>query len=424
MLKILFTLTARCGALIVCLAAALGFCAGSALAQGVTLEEAVARALARNPTLQADGYAIAAAESQARLNALAPPWMAGGEFENFAGSGALSGVSGAETTLRLNRVIELGGKREARIALGAAAVARQRHAAERSRIEIAGEVTRRFIEVVADQERLAIARQNLQLTEQTRATVARWVEAGRSPESDLRQSEIAVARASLALDDAEHELASARLALSSLWGELDPGFTTADGELETLPKVADFATLAARLPESTDQRAYTFDADALAAERRVAIAGARPDVSVSLGVRRLETLDDQALVMGLSVPLGSARRSALEVERYDAELAGVEARRSAARLDARQRLFALVQELQHARHVFETHRDEIIPKAESALALNRRGYELGRFSFLALTQAQQVLVELRATQVEAAARYHRLLVDIERLTAISGATTP
>ncbi len=33
-------------------------------------------------------------------------------------------------------------------------------------------------------------------------------------------------------------------------------------------------------------------------------------------------------------------------------------------------------------------------------------------------------VELRAAQVEAAARYHRLLVDIERLTAISGATTP
>lgn len=406
------------------LAGALGFCAESALAQGVSLEEAVARALAQNPTLQADGYAIAAAESQARLNALAPPWMAGGEFENFAGSGALSGVSGAETTLRISRVIELGGKREARIALGSAEVARQRHAAERSRIEIAGEVTRRFVEVVADQERLAIVRQDLQLTEQTRATVARWVEAGRSPESDLRQSEIAVARARLALDDAGHELASAKLALSSLWGELDPGFTTADGELETLPEAAGFETLAARLPESTDQRAFAFDADALAAERRVAIAGARPDVSVSLGVRRLETLDDQALVMGVSVPLGSAHRSALGVERYDAELAGIDARRSAVRLDAHQRLFALVQELRHARHVFETHRDEIIPKAESALALNRHGYELGRFSFLALTQAQQVVVELRAAQVEAAARYHRLLVDIERLTAISGATTP
>ena len=424
MLNSLCTPTARYGWLIVCLATALGFYAESALAQSVTLKEAVALALARNPTLQAAGYAIDATESQARLNALAPQWIVGGELENFAGNGALSGVSGAETTLRLSRVIELGGKREARIALGATEVARQRHVAERSRIEIAGEVTRRFIEVVADQERLAIAQQTLQLTEQTRATVSRWVKAGRSPESDLRQAEIAATRASLALDDAQHELASAKLALSSLWGELDPGFTTADGKLETLPEVASLAILVERLPESVDQRAYTFDADALLAGRRAAITGARPDVSVSLGVRQMKTLDAQALVMGVSMPLGSAHRAALGVERYDAELAGVEARRSAARLDARQRLFALYQELQHASHVFETHRDEIIPKAESALALNRRGYELGNFSFLALTQAQQVLVELRAAQVDAAARYHRLLVDIERLTTISGAPIP
>ena len=72
MLNSLCTPTARYGWLIVCLATALGFYAESALAQSVTLKEAVALALARNPTLQAAGYAIDATESQARLNALAP----------------------------------------------------------------------------------------------------------------------------------------------------------------------------------------------------------------------------------------------------------------------------------------------------------------------------------------------------------------
>lgn len=402
----------------------LGCVASSAFAQELTLDEAVSRAWARHPALQAEGHTLTAAERQAELSGLAPSFTIGSEVENFAGTGALSGMSSAETTLRLSRVIELGGKRDARIALGTAEVARQRNTIGRSRIEIASEVTRRFVEVLARQERLAIARQDLELTGETRSTVARWVSAGRNPESDLLQSDIAVSRAELAVDNAEHELGSARLALSSLWGDLDPQFTTALGRLAALPAVAEFATLAARLPESTSQRAFEFDADVLAAQRRVAAAGARPDVALSVGTRRLEAFNDQGLIFGVSIPLGTSRRAALGVDRVSAELSAVHARRDAARLDAYQRLSALYQELQHARHVFETHRDAMIPKADSALTLNRRGYELGRFGFIVLTQAQQVLADLRRAQIDAAAQYHLRLVDIERLTATSGAATP
>ncbi len=402
----------------------LGCVASSAFAQELNLDEAVSRAWARNPALQAEGHTLIAAERQAQLSGLPPAFAIGGEVENFAGTGALSGMSAAETTLRLSRVIELGGKRNARIALGGAEIARQRDVVERRRIEIASEVTRRFVEVLARQERVAIAEQDRELTEEIRSVVARWVNAGRNPESDLLQSDIAVLRAGLAVENAERELASAKLALSSLWGELDPKFTAVQGELAVLPPVADFATLAARLPQSADQRAFAFETDALEAQRRVAAAGASPDVALSLGVRRLETLDDDALIFGVSVPLGTARRAALGVERVGAELAAVDARREAARLDVHQRLFALYQELQHARHVFDTHRNDMIPKAESALTLNRRGYELGRLNLLIMTQAQQVLVELREAQVDAAARFHRLLVDIERLTATSGAALP
>lgn len=402
----------------------LGGVATTAFAQELTLDEAVSRAWQRNPILQAEGHALTAAERQAQLSGLPPSFTVGSELENFAGTGSLSGRSAAETTLRLSRVIELGGKRAARIALGGAEIARQRDAVERRRIEIASEVTRRFVEVLARQERVAIVRQDRELTEEIRSAVARWVNAGRNPESDLLQSDIAVSRAGLAVDDAEHALANAKLALSSLWGELNPGFTAAQGKLVVLSPVADFAALAARLPQSVDQRAFAFETDALEAQRRVAAAGARPDVALSLGVRRLEIFDDQALIFGVSLPLGTARRAALGVERVGADLAAVDARREAARLDAHQRLFALYQELQHARHVFDTHRNDMIPKADAALALNRRGYELGRLNFLTMTQAQQVLVELRAAQVDAAARFHRLLVDIERLTATSGAALP
>ncbi|EMK1321992.1 TolC family protein, partial [Pseudomonas aeruginosa] len=101
----------------------------------------------------------------------------------------------------------------------------------------------------------------------------------------------------------------------------------------------------------------------------------------------------------------------------NAELAALEARRDAERFERHQALFDKYQELTHARHELGSLRERMLPMAESALATTRRGFEQGRFSYLSLAQAQRTLFDLRSRAVEAAARYHLLLVEVERLTA-------
>ena len=406
------------------MAGVLWLCPVSGTAQELRLDEAVDRALAGHPSLRARGAEVGAAEWAAELSALPPPLTLAGELENLAGSGPLSGVRSAETTLRLGRVIELGGKREARIAVGASDVAQRRHSLQLARIEIAAEAGRRFVDVLADQMRVAIARDGVERAEKTLEQVARWVKAGRSPEAEQPQAGIVLGQAKLTLEDAEHELLTARLALSSLWGRQSPDFTSASGELETLPEVEPLETLAARLPENAEQQALDLAAASLEARQRAAATAAKPDLSLSLGVRRFESFDTQALVFSVSVPLGSAPRSVLAEAQLRTQLEAAQAQREAAGHESYRRLFALYQELQHARHVVETHRDELIPQAERALALNQRGYEMGGFSFFVLIQSQQQLAQLRIARVEAAARYHALLVEIDRLTATSGAATP
>src|SRR5690554_4636346 len=66
--------------------------------EAVTLDTAVARALAGHPVLRAQGASITAAEQSATLDALAPPLVIGSEVENFAGSGDLHGVNSVEAT--------------------------------------------------------------------------------------------------------------------------------------------------------------------------------------------------------------------------------------------------------------------------------------------------------------------------------------
>src|SRR3546814_996126 len=84
----------------------------------------------------------------------------------------------------------LGGKREARQALGTAEVLRQRNLAESARLEVASRTTARYIAVAAAQQRLEFARERVKLAERARAEVDRWVTAARNPRSEEHTSEL------------------------------------------------------------------------------------------------------------------------------------------------------------------------------------------------------------------------------------------
>jgi outer membrane protein TolC len=80
-------------------------------AEPLRLEEAVTRALASNPSLTAETAQLRAIEARADREGLPTPYVLGGELENVAGNGTLSGTKSAETTFRISRVLELGGNR-------------------------------------------------------------------------------------------------------------------------------------------------------------------------------------------------------------------------------------------------------------------------------------------------------------------------
>jgi len=387
-------------------------------AESLLLQEAVQRSLASNPLLAAEAADLRSIQARAERAGMPSPYIVGGELENFAGSGDLRGMRSSETTLRLGRVLELGGKQAARQALGTAEVDRQRNMADAVRLDIASRTTARFIEVAAGQQRLDFAREQVQLAERTRREVSNWVRAGRNPESDLGAAEITLAEAELELGNAERELESAKVSLAAMWGAMTPDFQQVSGDLSELSAVEPFETLAARLPMTAAQRSAALAARVAVARRQVAQAGLRPDVNVSVGVRRVEALDDNALVMSLSVPLGNKPRASLAIEEANADYEALVLRREAQLGESHRELFEKYQELMHARTEYEALHARMIPKADQALQVSRRGFDAGRFSFLSLAQAQRTLFDLRKRAVAAATRYHVLLVEIERLTTV------
>ncbi len=403
-------------------AGAMSVAACAAHAEELTLDAAIRRTLERSPALRAEGLSVDALQSQANLDGLAPAPTLGADLENVGGTGALSGVRSAEATLRLGQVIELGGKRAARLARGLADVERQQNVVRQRRLDLATETTRRYIAVAEGQHELALAERQHAVARETESAVGQRVERGVAREADQALAQIAMVRSELAREHAEHELSSARFALVTLWGEASPTDISATGDLLALPSMPDFDTLASKLESTPEAEAFVRDADRIAADRALAVAAARPDLSLSFGVRRLEALNDQGLVLSLSMPFGTAPRSSLAINRTHAEEAALDERRQAATLDARQQLFARYQELRHARTEFDALTNRMIPAAEKGVALTQAGYDEARYSFLQLAQTQAALLQLQQERIAVAARYHQLLADIERSTAAAGAT--
>lgn len=394
------------------------------MAQSLTLDEAVRRSLEKHPLLQAEGSATQVIERQASLDSLAPAPFISTELENIAGTGSFSGVDSAETSVRLGRVFELGGKREARQQVGASSVARQRNVVEQRRLDIAVETKRRFIDALAKQRQLEMAEKEVRLAIEVKKTMAYRVQRGRNTSADLELAQLSVSRTELMQEDAEHELASARVSLSTLWGERSPAFERVQGDLDTLPEVASFDDLVVRLKQNPDNQIFALEAEQLEAQRRLATASSKPDVTASLGVRRNEALNDQGLLLSFSMPIGLSERSSLALAKNSAEQDRLAARQSAAELDAYQLLFGRYQELRHARHEVESLRDRMIPSAKKALAVTQAAYDEGRFSFLQIADARRVLFDLQSQHIAAAARYHRLFAEIERATATAQEISP
>ena len=204
----------------------------------LSLSGALAAALLGNPDLAAHAYEVRAQEAAVLQAGRVPNPKLSMEFEDVLGSGDFRGVRESQTTIQLGQLVELGGKRAARVRLAAAQHGLAGWSYEARRIEVFSETVDAFIEVLAAQERRRLAGEALALAEAMRRATAHRVEAGlASPAEEIRAG-VAVDGAVVEREHAEHELETARTRLAVRWGGTDAHFERASGDLADLPRPA------------------------------------------------------------------------------------------------------------------------------------------------------------------------------------------
>lgn len=394
-----------------------------AVAAPLTLVDALARVEAGHPWLRTRDSVQAHATARTAAATARPTPEVSLEFENALGTGELRAARSLETTLQFSRAFDFTDRRAARLAHATALSDADRLTWEERRRELLAETARRFIRVTAAQAELGAARELTALSRQTLAALRDRASHAAASAGDLARARLAFAEAELAEEHAEHLLLSTRQTLAALWNADTADFDFAAADLAQLPAAAAYEILLPRLDGTPAQARYAALARwRLAQEKLARSTAARGDPRWSAGVRRTETTDDVGLVLGLAYAWPTTKRSTAEAQEARAEHDRIVAEGAAALLETRATLFALTQELNHARLEHEAARDRMIPAAQEWLSAIEAGAAAGRYGFRELLEARAALFNARQRQISAAAEYHTHLVAIEQL--LGGSATP
>lgn len=381
----------------------------------LTLQDAVNRTLLHNLDLKAAAYELEAQQGRLRQARARPSPEVGLLVENVLGTGNHRSFESAETTLSLGFALEHGARKR-RGALAEAGVDLLTTERSLQRLDMAAETARRFVAVVAAQQTLIDARAATKLVEETVGAVQLRVRAAKVPQAEEARAQAQLALIRLDEEHAEHELESARRRLAALWASTEADFGVAAGDLTSLPALESIESVRARLKDNADIVRLLSEKRVREAEVRVAQMRRHPPWHVTVGMRRFEATDDQALIVGLTVPIGSRDQAQGAMTEALAQSAYTDAKAQAltVRLDAE--FFALYQDLNQAYTEVDTLRKEVLPLIETAAEQSRYAYERGRYGYIEWVAAQRELLELRRALLDAYADVHLYRIEIERLT--------
>jgi cobalt-zinc-cadmium efflux system outer membrane protein len=383
----------------------------------ITLADALARTLRGSPELAALNFERRAAEARIVQAGLRPNPELSFEIENPAGSGPYSSVDQMENTLTLSQVIELGGKRPARILEAGAGRAAVEWEYQVKRVAVLKATTLAFVDALTAQRRMELAMEAVRMSDEAVAVTEQRVAAGKVSETEVIRAKVAVSSARIEVGQARRDLATERGNLAAQWGAMEADFGTVRGDLDRRKGVPSLQALRQRLLGNPELARWTVEREKREATLAREQALARPDITLMAGPRMIGKGEDATFVAGFSIPLPFSNRNQGSIAEARANLAKLGEEKRAAEARAFAALNAAYQEITGAAAEIAILEESVIPGAQDAGKQINDGYAAGRFSQLEILEARRTLVEARKQRLQALADYHKAAAEIDALTA-------
>jgi cobalt-zinc-cadmium efflux system outer membrane protein len=377
----------------------------------LNFDEATKRVLNQSLRLKMLNFDIQSKASEFKQSTLYPNPILSCELDEIG----REGWSG-ESNWSLSQFVELGGKRQIRQNLASY----QYHMAlidyKSSQIELLNILTKRFIDVIASQEKLLLAIEERKLAEQFLFDLSEKLEYGKICLMDYTKGEMIDSMARLKEEQAYSDFIVAKKQLAILWGCPTPDFQEVSYpffyELEIPCSLSDYLSFFYNKPEL--MRAHL---DHLAAQEVLKMEKSRqvPDVTMTLGYTIDRDKRDHGLLVGVSLPLPIFDRNQGNISRAYVEMFKIEEQSKLLHLKLESQFSIAHREFVQAYDGVEKFRKSILKSANHLCQLAEQGYREGKFHYLERLQAEQTLFEIKEKYIEILVNYHYKKADIEYL---------
>ncbi|OLL32110.1 RND transporter [Burkholderia sp. SRS-W-2-2016] len=379
----------------------------------LSLEDVLGLAAQANPSLRG---------ARADADASAGVLLQAGARPNPGLSFLQEGFGGMErtSTALVNQTIELGGKRGARLDVAAYGREAALAALDGRGAALRAQVIAAFYGLLAAQRQLEVAEDSARIAARSADMAEKRARAGKVSPVEATKARVASAGAQIERDNASTRVLTALERLQNVAGSDALRGHPVVGDLENVPSAEPLSALVSRLDDSPNARAAK--AQMLRANAAISVERAKriPDITVSAGMKRVVTggVPDNQAVVGISIPLplfDSNKGAILEAaHKAESASAAMDAERASLRMELTQTYATFETSALEAKRL----RTDVLPAARDALNAMSRGYELGKFSFLDVLDAQRTLFEQQSRYVQSLASVHVAYAELYRLVGM------
>ncbi|TMO79775.1 TolC family protein [Pseudoalteromonas sp. S3776] len=384
----------------------------------LTLQQALKNTEQQNALLKRYPYhkkILTALKNQA---ALSPNPELSFEAENFLGTHSFNAFSGAQYTLALSQLIELGDKRQNRINYATANIKAQTIEYKNTRLALLATTAERYYQVLKFQALITLNSERKHTVEQALNAIEKRAKAGAASSADVTRMRYALSQVDLNMLMLKSEFERARLALNELWQKQvysdyyagDLSFITPlkseQALLDAVNSAPEFALL---------QQQYVQQTANLALQKSTG----QSDLTLGGGVRYNQQADASSFVFSFSMPLQLSNSNSGNIEAAQHQLTLLNEQQGLLRIQLRQQIRTLYAYYQGKTEQAQLLTQHVIPQAKKLIEQSLKSYQQGQISVLQLLDAQQALFDSKRALINTHSELYQVLLTLERLTGQS-----
>ncbi len=380
------------------------------------LNDAILIGLVNSPQLKTIGMEISAFQASALQAELYPNPEIGFDLENLFGSGNYGGLSSSENTFYITQDFVLGGKLSAGRDVELLKSDLAAWNLEKERLLVITEIRKSFTLISSFNHQLILNKQLLDISLDFQKNLERRTKAGKVSPAEVIRASLISTSLEILIQNREMELASEIQKLKNLLGKPKLNFSSVENICNIEYEIPSISELRNSILNTPSLAQFKTDLKRANAEIQFQESIAMPDLSVSVGYRRINETSDNVMIMGASIPINIFNDNRGNIAEAKIRADQTKYKYNGLLFNSEARLNLLVNNINALSVMINKLENESLPKARNAFDIISEGNLVGRFMVLDVLDSQRSLYELESQYVNAVGEYNRNVIELEELT--------